>query len=892
MKKRFGFLTFAVLLVGIATSVFAAGQNEGENVTKSGVIYQAPESVFDANRPSSRNSVLSPRAIQLKYQENEEDNGKMLATWETSVVSLLPERQGKFFPICESLDYGETWTEVGRVVETQRQDWSGEWEIENCPHIFELPADVGEMKKGGIVVFGDICPRDLSQTHLDMYYSEDMGRTWEFMSTVVDDGGANYMEATPGPVWEPFILYDPDSEALICYYSDERDPKYGQKLVLQYTTDGENWSEVIDVVAQTDTAMRPGMPIVTQMENGHYVMVFEGVGLNYWGAGLPCNYKISLYPNDPIHWDAEDIGFTFGYGGSPYVATLPSGHIVMNCSDNSEVFINTQKDLSGDFIKYPAGVPNGYNRQLIPIDDGTECGALFTLSCEFPDTGRANSIKWGKLDLNTVTIPDTYAIQYAIYTDTEEMVNIWPSEGDVKEGADQYFMVEPKRGCELKQIYVNGEPADLQTSWFKVPYVTEDIEITVDAVHTSEDARLIRSKEESQYYLCPPGYSMEDGREIFEWTWENHLNFYWEIQPGKIEGTYLIQNKNNGMYLSAKDVDLAPKANVIQKRVADDSSLWIIKEEEDGWYSLINCETRLAITRGNMGDFGTPTERFAVQKPYKGTDDQLWGIEYVLELVDTYDVQISDDIKNGSISASFGEEAEGAVVFLTVTPDEGYQLKEGSIKVNGVAIQHYSFEMPAEDVVVTAEFQRIGAVDLPYEDVAEDDWFYEAVEYTYVEGLMTGMDDTHFGPYGQLSRAQFALILYRMEGSPNVDTKKTFDDITGEEWYGSAVLWAAENSIVTGYVDGNFGPSDMITREQMALMMYRYAKYLEQDVDTKADFDTFKDANSVSSFAEEAMSWAVGNGIITGKDNSTLLDPQGNTARSEAALIIQRFMFR
>ena len=155
---------------------------------------------------------------------------------------------------------------------------------------------------------------------------------------------------------------------------------------------------------------------------------------------------------------------------------------------------------------------------------------------------------------------------------------------------------------------------------------------------------------------------------------------------------------------------------------------------------------------------------------------------------------------------------------------------------------------------------------------------------------MTGLDDTHFGPYGQLSRAQFALMLHRMEDEVAVETDKTFGDITGDEWYGPAVLWAAENGIVTGYQSGDFGPADMITREQMAVMMYRYAKYLGQDVAVDADFDDFKDAASVSPFAADAMKWAVGNGIITGKDGGTVLDPQGNTARSEAAIIIQRFM--
>ncbi len=888
-----GIFALMVSVSGISMPVGAAN----ENVTTNGVIYTAPGFAYDPDRPSSRNSVLSPRAIQLQYQDDERDNGKMYATWETSVMEEFPERQGKCFPIYESEDYGETWTEVGRVVETQRRDWEGGWEIENCPHIFELPEDVGNMKKGGIVCFGDVCPRDLSQTHLDMYYSEDLGRTWEFVSTLVDDGGANYMDAEPGPVWEPFILYDPETKALICYYSDERDPEYGQKLVLQYTMDGENWSEVIDVVAQTDSAMRPGMPIVTQMENGYYVMVFEGVGLNYWGAGLPCNYKISKYPNDPIHWEAEDIGFTYGYGGSPYVATLPSGYIAMTASDNAEVFINTQKDLSGEFIKYPTGVPAGYNRQLIPIDDGTEEGALFTLSCEFPDSGKANSIKWGKLDLNTVTIPDTKATEYEIFVDEQNIVNIWPGTGSVKAGADQYFMVEEKRGCNLEQILINGQPADLQKSWFKVAGVNTDLEIAVSGVRTSEEARVINSKEEEKYFLCLPALSVEEGREVFEWTYENNNNFSWEIEPVPEKQAYRLRNRNSNRYLAAADVNLNNgKANVIQTSAKGENTLWKLTEVEEGWFSIISCTSGLAVTRGNMGDFGISTDRFAVQKPYEGRDDQLWGIDYALEDLEQYKISCDGKITKGSVTPNFRREKAGAVVYLTVTPNEGCELVEGSLKVNGEPVEDNCFVMPKEDVVITAKFisEEDKRVENIFKDVSADGWYRDYVQYVYDEKIMVGKDETHFAPDERIARAQFAVMLHRMEGEPEIEYKDTFPDVEKGIWYTDAILWAASTKVVTGYTDsGLFGPADHITREQMAMMMCRYAKnFKKYAVSEDGDYSKFPDAESVQPFAQEAMKWAVKEEIITGKtiDGKLLLDPQGSANRAECATIIQRFL--
>ena len=183
---------------------------------------------------------------------------------------------------------------------------------------------------------------------------------------------------------------------------------------------------------------------------------------------------------------------------------------------------------------------------------------------------------------------------------------------------------------------------------------------------------------------------------------------------------------------------------------------------------------------------------------------------------------------------------------------------------------------------------------LPYEDVAETDWFYDEVAYNYYAETMTGTDPTHFSPYATLVRAQFATILHRIEGEPVVAYTNRFPDVPDKQFYSTAVLWAADAKVVTGYTDsGCFGTNDPITREQMVVMMYRYADYKNYDISKTADLSSFSDAEQVSGFAETAMKWAVENGIIEGKentDNSYRLDPQGSTSRAECAIIIQRFM--
>ncbi len=181
--------------------------------------------------------------------------------------------------------------------------------------------------------------------------------------------------------------------------------------------------------------------------------------------------------------------------------------------------------------------------------------------------------------------------------------------------------------------------------------------------------------------------------------------------------------------------------------------------------------------------------------------------------------------------------------------------------------------------------------EMSFGDVSTDHWYYDYVKYVYDRGLMTGLNENDFGAVQSLARAQFAVILYRMEGEPKVEYKDVFPDVADGQWYTDAIMWANQAGIVTGYTDsGLFGFADDINREQMAVMMHRYAEYKGFDISKKADFNAFSDAASVNEFADEAMQWAVGTGIISGKDEGTRIDPQGDAARAECATIIQRFV--
>ncbi|MCF0122633.1 MAG: S-layer homology domain-containing protein, partial [Ruminiclostridium sp.] len=140
---------------------------------------------------------------------------------------------------------------------------------------------------------------------------------------------------------------------------------------------------------------------------------------------------------------------------------------------------------------------------------------------------------------------------------------------------------------------------------------------------------------------------------------------------------------------------------------------------------------------------------------------------------------------------------------------------------------------------------------LPFADI-EGHWALDAVRQVWLLGLMTGTREDAFSPNTTLSRAMLATILYRMEGSPATSAEASFPDVTAGNWYTDAVLWAAESGIVTGYGDGRFGPSDSITREQLAAMLLRYAAYKEYAADARGDLSPYTDAASVSTWALDA----------------------------------------
>ncbi len=182
----------------------------------------------------------------------------------------------------------------------------------------------------------------------------------------------------------------------------------------------------------------------------------------------------------------------------------------------------------------------------------------------------------------------------------------------------------------------------------------------------------------------------------------------------------------------------------------------------------------------------------------------------------------------------------------------------------------------------------------PLKDISGSEWYFNTVKSIYRNGIMTGYANGNFGPADILTRGQFATVLYRMEGKPEIRYKDVFPDVAEEEFYAEPVVWAYENGIITGYSDsGKFGPSDPINREQANTILYRYAKAKGLDTDISSEktnrAEDFLDYGNVSEYAKEAVSWAVGIHMMMGQDR--LLEPKDNTNRAVAAALLMRYYY-
>lgn len=393
------FLSKLSLVASLIAAPIALAQTYG-NATSNGLFTNVTIFSPPANYTVPR--TLYARTLLLN-QDCETDN-VLLATWE----NYLPNNDSfPYFPIYQSLDLGETWSERSRVY-----DQVNGWGLRYQPFLYELPQAIGNFSAGTILLAGNSIPNDLSQTQIDLYASTDKGfvkppiynpihpthpanvqssYTWTFVSHIAHGG-----EALPDngltPVWEPFLMLYQGQ--LVAYYSDQRDPAHGQKLVHQVSPDLHTWGPVVDDVAYSNYTFRPGMTTVSELPFGNWIMTCVLPSL--LPLGSPTNhapsYEFYGAPEAPfaIYYRISTSPLTFNSSpGTPIIATdgtVPVsspyniwtpiggslGTIAVSCGTLSQVFLNHQLGAPGAWTKLETPEGISYTRNLRVMPDESE----------------------------------------------------------------------------------------------------------------------------------------------------------------------------------------------------------------------------------------------------------------------------------------------------------------------------------------------------------------------------------------------------------------------------------------------------------------------------------------------------------------------------------------
>ena len=307
---------------------------------------------------------------------------------------------------------------------------------------------------------------------------------------------------------------------------------------------------------------------------------------------------------------------------------------------------------------------------------------------------------------------------------------------------------------------------------------------------------------------------------------------------------------------------------------------------------MVNGVEKTSEVRNNKIEI-TVTEEMTVEVTYKRKYTGGGGGNTTTT---TYKITVTEG-KNGSITPNGVVKVEkGEEQTFEIKAEKGYEIADVLVDGKSVgAVAKYTFKNVKEKHTIEATFKK---VEMPeqkpeeketFKDVKKNDWYYEAVEYVANKGLMNGTGNDEFTPDANTTRGMIVTILYRLEGSPEV-SMSTFTDVANTEYYAKAVAWAEKNGIVNGYGEGKFGPNDVITREQLAAIMYRYSNYKKYNTSVGEDTNilSYNDISELSEYAVSSMQWACGAGLVNGIGDGKLA-PKGNATRAQLATILMRY---
>ena len=403
-------------------------------------------------------------------------------------------------------------------------------------------------------------------------------------------------------------------------------------------------------------------------------------------------------------------------------------------------------------------------------------------------------------------------------------------------------------------MIVQGTTNQDGSKTYKLVENTQDVELSAPTVTLSADRTYVYTGEK---ITLTASASHNDPSITFGYVWYKDE----KVMSGASENTLTVTE--SGSY----------SVGVVAIKEGNDSNY----SSEEGRSNVINC---------------TVTARPSVDpdRPSGGGSSSSDSGDYLITV---------DRVSGGRVTVQPGRADRGDTVTITVYPNDGYELDElvvtdsrgNEIDLDARSATRFTFTMPSGKVTVEASFIREGGQSqtpqTTFMDVPASAWYYDAVEYVYENGLMSGVSGGRFAPNDTLTRAMLVQTLYAMEGRPAA-ASAGFADVASGDWYASAVNWAAANGVVSGVSETGFGPNNALTREQLALILYRFAQYKGYDVTGTSDLAAYADGSSVSGWAAEAMGWAVDAGLISGVGGNQIA-PTGTASRAQVAQILMNF---
>lgn len=582
----------------------------------------------------------------------------------------------------------------------------------------------------------------------------------------------------------------------------------------------------------------------------------------------------------------------------------------------SEVWWMAAEGTTGDTTKYPIKL-NGDKYQFTMPEYNVTVGATFTEIVTPPEpvkhsittaqssygtigADKQQAAEGETVNVTVTTITD-YVVSKVYYTDYYNTVNV-PLTGS----NGSYTFVMPAYNVEIHAEYTYVPP--MPTTYTVTTNIPTggSVTATPSTGLSSGETVTVTVQPYDGYYLKSLTVGSEDVTNLVTWDW------YWNWYYGRT-GTYSFAVTGNTSVVATFDtwydgdiaciydgrfgnVSLNVWSQALDRFVPYTSAskgdlVQVIVEPYNG-YAMNSLSISERNYWGSSVDYWQSWKHDNVYYFYMPDSDVNLYVDFT-EAVSEHIVYV-DRAANGSLKADTTWAADGQIVYVTATPDTGYvlsslfvktakgdQLKVYEAKKAGV----YYFYMPDQYVTVSAYFAPAASA-LPFNDVAYTSWYYDAVKFVYDKGIMDGVSYYKFAPDATITRGMVVTMLWRMAGEP-YEAAAGFTDVAAGRYYTTAVAWAAKNGIVEGMTATTFAPDQAITREQLASILYRYAKWLGFS-GYGSDISGYTDAGKVSSYAYDAMSWAVRSGVVTGT-SARVLDPQGTASRAAAAQMFMNF---